>query len=521
MVPDRTVDSLPSSSIHPEEVSRPESGFPKAKGRRRSSHNKTSYQLAHPPPSTKSRQRLRIRPRTLLQLRQISNASRPQPVLDVLPSILFAPRLTRRIPQIIQGKQGLGLDDLVFVRSQAQDLAVAAHDGLPEEADDIPSNSREVIAAICQSSPTNDHGQYRTEIRFSQDSVWIAAALKSGAYEFVSQINGETQSIARWVPKRDANTESSTDAQKFKFSLIDTNCRRHPVIANMSKQSIDVYDWYTVPSNAPDAHQTADIDSVDSTILEDSPGAQTDGFEEPSKTIVETDDYLRIVIAVTGIWVAFCEGWSPNFKYSTKQVISNGVSELANRRRNNTSQSTSQTVERPHPHHQLQSIKETRRRPGILHTSSLSSVPFASSPGSPLTSPRRTISSSAAGIDSQSRQIVTQLASDYQPRSNSNVAGGDGWSHPKASIAAAHAGLEKTPDIHDKVMESRRTYGDQKENKMMVTESFTREENGHDLVSEATLVEEVCVKPGKLKRVLGYLSRAKTTRGSRRSKLTT
>ncbi|KAI4180832.1 MAG: hypothetical protein L6R41_006990 [Letrouitia leprolyta] len=494
------------------------SELPHIRSRRRSSQNKTSYQLAHPPPSTKNRHRLRLRPKTLLQLQRLSSASRPVPVIDVLPSILFAPRVARRIPQVFQGKQGLGLDDLVFVRSQVQDSTAAVLNAPTEPEDENTSNDREVVAVICQSSLAHDHGHHRTEIRFSQDSIWTATALRSGAYEFVSHVHGETQSIARWVPKRDATTESSMDIQKFKFSLIDTNSRRHPVIGNMSKQAIDIYDWYTMPSGHHDAVQSIDTESVGSASLDDSSRTRADDYDEPPKTIIETDDYLRTVIAVTGVWVAFCEGWSPNFRYHTKQVISNGISEVANRRRNNLSQPSSPTLEQHHYHHQpLTSIKEVRYRPGLLHTSSLSSVPSASSfnsPssfGSPMMSPRRTVSSSVTGVGNFHGRVGSYFDNQMklmEPGGNIDEGRGEAGSGPVTEKALEAKGETK----HD-ITDAGKLPGQGIE--MIPRGPHTRKGSGQDLFSETTLVEELNEKSGRVKRALSYLKRRRTARQTR------
>lgn len=355
---------------------------PRPKSGRRSSQSKTSYRLAHPAPSTRQRQRFRIRPRTLLQLQQISNTSRPEPVIDVLPSVLFAPRLARRAPQIFQGKQGVGPDDLVVVHSQTHEPAIDAQARLSQAVGDESPNDSEIIAAICRSKPRNGDEISHTMIRFSHESAWTAVALRSGAYEFVCSEGGEAPSIARWVPKREKDDGGSptiqgsrkANALGFKFSLIDTKSRRHPVIANMSRHSIDVYDQFSLPSTPRDARHYTDAESLDSAVLEDN--AETPFFERDGshKTVIETDDHLRTLVTVTGIWVAFCEGWSPNFRYGTKQAIPNGISEVSNRRRSNTAEALPCTEEEPYDQ-PLESKKGLRYRPRMIHMASQSSVP--------------------------------------------------------------------------------------------------------------------------------------------------
>lgn len=291
------------------------SGPPKARTRRRSSQSRTTYQLAHPPPAARQRQRFRLRPKTLLQLQRVTNASRPIPLFDVLPSILFAPRLSWRVPRILQNRQGLGLDDLVFVQSQPRTSLSSDPERSPWNVEQGEKTDQEIVAAICQSSPTERNGQCRTEIRFSHGPTWKATSLQNGAYEFVSQGQGGSQSIARWVPKReDLKSEGAGSserlelaASKFRFSLIDVKSRRHPVIANMSKQSIDVYDRYTVPCSpqaTPGQGNTESFEQVGSVN-----GEEIDDGEcnKPCKTVIETDDDLRTLIAITGVWVAFCE----------------------------------------------------------------------------------------------------------------------------------------------------------------------------------------------------------------------
>ncbi|KAL8729408.1 MAG: hypothetical protein Q9181_005018 [Wetmoreana brouardii] len=298
---------------------------PKARSRRRSWQSKTSYHLAHPPPSTTLRRRFKLRPRIILQLQQVSGTLRPIPVLDVFPSVLFAPRLARKAPSILQHKHGLGLDDLVIVQSPDRVPDIAPQTESSGYRDGEKATGTTIIAAICRSHPTERNGQCRTEIRFNHDDTWTATALSNGAYEFVSNGYGETQSIARWLPKREAGKGESAGkgVQNFKFSLIDAKSRRHPVIANMNRQSIDIYDRYSIPSSPQHSCRHTDagsIGSVESVEMEHNIDAKYGECDEPCRKVIETDDPLRTMIAITGIWVGFCEGWSPNFKYSTTQA---------------------------------------------------------------------------------------------------------------------------------------------------------------------------------------------------------
>ncbi|KAL8946559.1 MAG: hypothetical protein Q9222_007058 [Ikaeria aurantiellina] len=370
---------------------------PKASGQRRSAQGKTSYQLAHPPPATKHRPRLRLRSRTLLQLQQLSSTARPVPIINVLPSILFAPRLARKSPHIFHGRQGLGLHDLLITQSRDRSPSSAASKDSSQYLNEDDSIDHKVIAAICQLHPIHDHGQSHTEIRFDQGSTWSATALRSGAYEFVSHGPTEMRSLARWVPKRETSNGDKKEAQqsspKFKFSLIDTKQRRHPVIANMSPQSIDVNDRYTIPGSPNLTRTSTDTESIRS--IRSFMGGGYDrtrdvGDEDIPKTTVETDDELRAMILVTGIWVAFCEGWSPNFRYSPKQIVANGTSELSSLRQLDAAQPTSSIAEpinRP-----IRPVSEYRRRSALIRMSSLASIPSSRSSASPVRFSRRPMS---------------------------------------------------------------------------------------------------------------------------------
>ncbi|KAI4274052.1 MAG: hypothetical protein LQ337_004203 [Flavoplaca oasis] len=383
---------------------------PNSRTRRRSSQSRTTYQLAHPPPSTRQRQRFRLRPKTLLQLQQISHASRPIPLFDVVPSILFAPRLAWRVPRILQNKQGLGLDDLVFVQSRPQASLSTSTEQFPWNVEQDEKTDREIVAAICQSNSTERNAQRRTEIRFSHGSTWWATALQSGAYELVSYGQAGSTSIARWVPKRDDRKVDETGMEltrpKFKFSLVDVKSRRHPVIANMSMQCIDIYDRYSIPCSPQTTPRQDDpasfqqAGSVDSRDLDDGESIGT------AKTVIETDDELRTMIAISGVWVACCEHWLPNFQYSTKQVISNEISELSNLRRINGRQPLTFSAD-----------DGSRQRPstvdGSWHRSSLSPIYSSPSRDSPRASPRRTASTSTTIVGDDDNHHSASFETEY------------------------------------------------------------------------------------------------------------
>ena len=275
----------------------------KAKRRTSIPRTKTSFQLRYPPPTTKQKQRLSIRPKVLLQLHRISQATRPVPVFDVLPSVVFAPRLARKFPHTFKAKAGLGVDDLVVVSSEKY----SAGGGEAAQADNTgandKSNSREIIAAICQVARPGGDNLRKAELCFSQRGTWHGSALAKGGYEFITVDEHGKERMARWVPRKKRRTSENSvtgssaaaphsEAWAFNFSLIDPSSRRHAVIATMDARCIDVFDAYSKPSTALSSP------TLDATAQSSLP---------PVATSIEVDEDLRTLIAVTGIWVAFCE----------------------------------------------------------------------------------------------------------------------------------------------------------------------------------------------------------------------
>ena len=290
-----------------------------------------SLQLAHPPPASKHKQRLTVRPRLLLQLRQISEKSRPLPAFDVLPSIVFASKFARRFPRILNGRTGLGVDDIVVVRSQTYDRSHTPEREAEESSDDEDWDTREVIAAICQGKKSENEFPDQTDICLSNGPPWIACSLGNGGYEFISLDDNGTKTIARWVPRsirRDRHRASSnpnnitqsvnTNEKKFNFSILTPGVRRHPVIASLDRTKIDIFDHYKIPANPLGTSMPNSPKAASS--LSDS--SYESYFNNSSAPYFQTNEHLKTLIMVTGVWVALVEGWSENFKYDKDKSAS-------------------------------------------------------------------------------------------------------------------------------------------------------------------------------------------------------
>ena len=375
-----------------------------SKRRRASSRTrtKTAFRLCHPPPVRIHKQRLHIRPRVLLQLQKLSKASRPTPVFEVLPSVVFAPRLARRFPRTFKGKAGLGVDDLVIVSSENYE-AQERHSHDVDDLFDDKWDKREIIAAICQPSKDDyPYGQGETEICLNHGPSWTASQRKNGSYEFASTDDCGNQTLARWVPRqaksdRTASISSVSEEKKFNFSILNPKSRRHAVIATLDCHTIEVSDQYSHPSTSLSS-QASSTPTTSSSSLSEEPQTPSIRSSLPARDPIEVDDALRTLITITGIWVALREGFSPNFKYgqTTQGLPISPNLALGHKHRSlslNANHFNSNQLATPKsPSHSLSSVKGTRT--GLQHTVSNSTVPLSSYP--PFTPPQRSVSAGTA-----------------------------------------------------------------------------------------------------------------------------
>lgn len=275
--------------------------------KRQSSRPKTSYHLAHPAGHARHK-RLKLRPKLLLQLQQASHTTRPLPILDVLPSSVYLPRLTRKFPTIFRGKNGLGPNDLIIVKSELYDGDL--HKPSKRHGEERDEEHQDVIATICQLLTEEALSKGKAEICLNYGPVWEATPLPNGSYEFVGTTERGTQ-IMRWVQRPNKNRRVSgssivpqEDGKRFTFSVINPNTRRHPVVASMTRNHLEVFDEYSTPSSI--TKQTTSGMSVIS-----------DEADDPlDRNVIAMGDELRTLIVITSIWVAFREGWSENFSYN-------------------------------------------------------------------------------------------------------------------------------------------------------------------------------------------------------------
>ncbi|KAI0595208.1 hypothetical protein F4775DRAFT_385716 [Biscogniauxia sp. FL1348] len=286
--------------------------------RRRVVRKSTNYVLAQPPPKMRNKQRiLHIRPKLLLQLQQVSVGQRPRPAIDVYPSSvltgsIFTP-LLKRFPRMALIKRELAAQDVVLVRSEDYGAQVSESDS---DGDEDNIKSRDMLAIL---SPLRSED--KAEIVLADGTVWVASPRPNGNYEFVSVDAHGTATTARWVRKqivaKSLPTTPTTPTPpiakmqvpdyKFTFSIIDPNCRRHPIMATLTNSSLEILDSYTTVSPSASRYPPTSTSLSPPSVTSDEKD-----IRERSTQLVE--EWQKSFISISATWVALRHGWAPNSK---------------------------------------------------------------------------------------------------------------------------------------------------------------------------------------------------------------
>lgn len=295
----------PSSSEEEEEEEEEEEADAKRRALRPRAETrpKTVLQFAHP---VASRRRLKLRLKLLLQLHEINRSSRPFPKFDVLPADVPT-RLICRLPKPYGTTRAFGAKDMVVVTSDMyEQQQTLASDDRSVSSDDSCVEQREVVATICQVGSDDSPRKSKFEIAFSSGVCWEGITLPNGSYELVSKGGSAPSRKVRWVardkkPVRQGSgfSTSSLSASRFTFSVINPNTRQHPVIGSMTRKGLTVFDQFSYPAACSGDEQSP-------------PASPSTASTKSSadRGLVNTDEDLRKVIVMTGVWVAFMEGWA-------------------------------------------------------------------------------------------------------------------------------------------------------------------------------------------------------------------
>ncbi|KAK7753144.1 hypothetical protein SLS62_004876 [Diatrype stigma] len=379
--------------------------------RRRAPRKSTTFLLAQPAPKLRHKQRLmHIRPKLFLQMQHLSADGRPRPVVDVYPSSAFAKTivapLLKRFPLISRIKSELSVQDIMLVR--AEDYCGAQGSRSDSEDDDDNDNikSRDLVAVL---SPLRTED--KAEIVLADGTVWVATPRNNGSYDFVS-VNARGETItARWVRKQVVASSKSSPTSpaspipsslrvfsttsvdyKYTFSIIDPNCRRHPIMATLTNSSLDILDSYVTVSQSSNRYPPTSED------------ARTKRTSHP------VEEWQQNFISVSAIWVALRHGWAPNCRPT--DLISPTVLSSASSKRDSGCGAASHEPVSPKP-----SISEGRARRQLLSMARPHQEPPA-----PGVLPRRATSTGAAFMEK--RRAITRANSDYTSTSTATSSNG-------------------------------------------------------------------------------------------------
>jgi hypothetical protein len=282
----------------------------------------TTYVLAHPPPKLRTKQRiLHIRPNLVLQIQEVSPGLRPKPIIDVYPSStiarsIIAP-LLKRVPRISRIEGDLSIHDIILVRSEDY---TSQPSGSESECDENSIMARDLLAIL---SPSKTEGS--AEIVMAEGSVWVATTRSSRnnlSYEFTSVDHMGKTTTARWVRKQVVSSslpgtptsptpntgKPQLPDSKFTFSMINPDCRRHPILATLTNSSLNILDTYTTVSQSANRYPPT-------TQCFSPPNSPSCGDQIQAERRTEVvEEWQKSFISISAVWVALRYGWTPNFR---------------------------------------------------------------------------------------------------------------------------------------------------------------------------------------------------------------
>lgn len=377
----------------------------------------TTLALAYPAPRFAGKKRVvqKVAPKLFLQLQEVSLNRRPKPVIDVFPSSriagpVIAPRLAKRFPGLFGPKGELGSADVVLMRSEDYDTVSEDVDSEDEEG---RLEQRQPVAVL---SPVRKSD--RTEIVLGDGSVWVAQPLPTGSFDFVRTDERGNTTTARWARRpvsKTAPAQPSTDPAaragratpesdvKYTFSIINPDSRRHPVMATLTPQFLDVHDTYTSVSSSSGRYppcrplsrsvtvtvaqqQSANAnttptkpspltravstsaaelesDARRSVVQVQTPPAPNPGGE---RTTHPVDEATKLLISVTAVFLALESGWSPYFRPHHTAAIAADHHPAAD-------SSIASSTDRPSSSSRCKPSRNTRRQSSDDYTADLTS----------------------------------------------------------------------------------------------------------------------------------------------------
>lgn len=348
---------------------------------------RTIYKLAQPP---HPRAKLHIRPKVVLQLHQVVASRRPKPAFEVVPYTIFGPLATRCKIRTYHGRS-ITAADLVILKAEEY------HHNEEERSDQERFGSREVIGVICPGKEDKS-GVTKTKVLMENGQSWEVTRTPNGGYEFIHVDDHGLTLRSRWVAKpphlrrqssiSSASQGSPAEDRKFTFSTISQNSRRHPIIATMTRDRIEVSDSYMMPSATSPSTPNAPSSALPTPLATPS-SIDMNSFLDNDRLPIETDDVLKAFIIASGVLVAFHENWSPAYS-----ILKGGVPPplvTSNTSRTTPSRTVSLTyIDSPRSASPSSMDENKHIIPRIIRTHTQFLHSKTSEPGSPVSSPSKT-----------------------------------------------------------------------------------------------------------------------------------
>lgn len=292
---------------------------------------RTKYLLAQPPPTTKSQRRLSARPRVVLQLQNVENQKRPMPAFEIVPTNGSASQLMRTFSTLGKTERSAPLEGLALVPSEQYSPVTEKEPGNRGSVDDDKTAGRGQRGKIMFARTGKDLFPHHDEISLENGLTWEAYRLRPSVYEFSGKNHNGLR--LRWLARRDPKKpggslpETDLDAppQRFSFSIINPNARRHPVIATVSRKNIlTIWDQFpsaispaaspvTSPTASPPISPGWSATSSPASFLPPAAFAPVSSHTEQEFPFIDTGDDLRSLIILTAVWVMSQEGWLPRW----------------------------------------------------------------------------------------------------------------------------------------------------------------------------------------------------------------
>ncbi|KAJ5437896.1 uncharacterized protein N7458_008894 [Penicillium daleae] len=264
-----------------------------------------NFQIARPPPKSS----LKLSPKLLLQIQQLSQNHRPVPVLEIWQPPLRKSKLTREFPQRPKLRAGdiyATLDEPYISSAPVRRKEFTKSDS--QESTSSNLQNKDIVAAICQS--TGDKAKTSTIYFRDAQCSWQASVGTAGpentpCYRFT--INDENRDksdpgrmIMQWEKRgfagKDENASQPFNSDQFVLVLIDRKARRKSRIATMTPGGLEIM----VRKTSIMEHLQV---CLDLTIPMSTPkSGDWDAHEN-------LEMWLYTHVLTLGLWVAQQEGW--------------------------------------------------------------------------------------------------------------------------------------------------------------------------------------------------------------------